>query len=61
MNRCKQNEEERSEKVAKCQAPLRSVNMRPREVRDDSILLCFGDREEGGPGQANRKRRQAGR
>lgn len=34
--------------------------MRPREVRDGSILLCLGDGEEGGPGQADRKRRQAG-
>lgn len=47
-------------RVAKCESSLRSVNMRPREVRDGSILLCFGDGEEGGPEQANRKRRQAG-
>lgn len=46
--------------MARCEVPLRSVNMRPREVTDGSILLCFGDGEKGGPRQADRKRRQAG-
>lgn len=46
--------------MAKREVPLRSVNMRPIEVRDGSILFCFGEGEEGGPGQADRKRRQAG-
>lgn len=34
--------------------------MRPREVRDGCILLGFSDGEARGPGQADRKRRQAG-
>lgn len=35
--------------------------MRPREVRDDSVLLCIGYGEGGPPlRQADRKRRQAG-
>lgn len=35
--------------------------MRPREVRDVSILLCFDDGEKGGPRQADRKRGRRGR
>lgn len=46
--------------MAKCEILLRSVNRRPSQVRDGPILLCFGDGEEGEPGQADRKRRQAG-
>lgn len=46
--------------MAKCEVPLRSVNRRPSKVRGGPILLCFADGEEGEPGQADRKRRQAG-
>lgn len=45
--------------MAVCEVPL-SVNRRPSKVRDGPILLGFGDGEEGEPGRADRKRRQAG-
>lgn len=47
-------------RVATCEVPLRSVNRSPSKVRDGPILFGFGDGEEREPGQADRKRRQAG-
>lgn len=40
---------------------MRSVNMRPREVRDGSILLCFGDGEKGALGRRTGKGGRRGR
>lgn len=45
--------------MARCEVPLTSVNMRPREVRDGSVLLCIGY-GEGGEGRAGGQEKEAG-
>lgn len=59
MNRCKQNKVRR---MAKCEVPFRSVNMRPRKVRDGCILLCFSDGGGGGrgPGEGEQEKEAGG-